>query len=78
MRYFAVACVGALSAIALHSFADFKLYIPANAMIPAWTAGMAVGVELRVTRVNLLERLAELNVAMGKAVEIDSCRRTYR
>src|ERR1019366_343 len=42
-RYFAVACVGALSAIALHSLADFNLYIPANAMLLAWIAGMAVG-----------------------------------
>jgi len=42
-RYFAVACVGALSTIALHSLADFNLYIPANAMLLAWIAGMAVG-----------------------------------
>jgi O-antigen ligase len=77
-RYFAVACVGALSAIGLHSLADFNLYIPANAMLLAWIAGMAVGVELRVTRVNLRERLAHLNLTMGEAVEIGSCRRTYR
>jgi O-antigen ligase len=42
-RYYAVACVGALSTIALHSLADFNLYIPANAMLLAWIAGMAVG-----------------------------------
>jgi O-antigen ligase len=41
-RYFAVACVGALSAIAVHSLVDFNLYIPANAMLLAWIAGMAV------------------------------------
>jgi O-antigen ligase len=36
-----IACVGALSAILLHSFFDFNLYIPANAMVVAWVAGMA-------------------------------------
>ena len=39
-RYFAVACAGALAAILLHSLADFNLYIPANAMLLAWIAGM--------------------------------------
>jgi O-antigen ligase len=42
-RYFAVACIGGLSAIALHSLADYNLYIPANAMLLAWIAGAAVG-----------------------------------
>jgi len=44
-RYFAVACIGALFAIGLHSLADFNLYIPANAMLLAWIAGMTVAVE---------------------------------
>ena len=35
------------AAIALHSLADFNLYIPANAMLLAWIAGMAMAVELR-------------------------------
>jgi O-antigen ligase len=39
VRYFAVACVGALSMIALHSLADFNLYIPANAMLLAYGGG---------------------------------------
>jgi O-antigen ligase len=43
-RYFAVACAGALAAILLHSFADFNLYIPANAMLLAWIAGMTAGI----------------------------------
>jgi O-antigen ligase len=38
-RYLAVACAGALAAIGLHSFVDFNLYIPANAMLLAWIAG---------------------------------------
>ena len=42
-RYFAVACAGALAAILVHSLADFNLYIPANAMLVAWIAGMTVG-----------------------------------
>jgi O-antigen ligase len=41
--YFAVACTGALVAILLHSLADFNLYIPANAMLLAWIAGMTAG-----------------------------------
>ena len=39
-RYLAVAGAGALAAILLHSLADFNLYIPANAMLLAWIAGM--------------------------------------
>ena len=42
-RYFALACAGALAAILLHSLADFNLYIPANAMLLAWIAGMTAG-----------------------------------
>jgi O-antigen ligase len=42
-RYFAVACTGALAAILVHSLADFNLYIPANAMLLAWIAGMIAG-----------------------------------
>jgi O-antigen ligase len=42
-RYFAVACAGALAAILVHSLADFNLYIPANAMLLAWMAGMTAG-----------------------------------
>ena len=42
-RYFTVACAGSLSAILLHSLTDFNLYIPANAMLLAWIAGIAAG-----------------------------------
>ena len=71
-RYFAVACVGALSAIAVHSLADFNLYIPANAMLLAWIAGMAVAVELRESKTNVRERLAVPNVTTAKVVEVGS------
>ena len=38
-RYLGIACVGSLTAIALHSFVDFNLYIPANALLFVWIAG---------------------------------------
>ena len=40
-RFLALGCLGALTAIGLHSFVDFNLYIPANAMLLAWIAGVA-------------------------------------
>ena len=40
-RYVALACAGSFAAILLHSFVDFNLYIPANAMLLAWIAGIA-------------------------------------
>jgi O-antigen ligase len=76
-RYFAVACLGALSTIALHSLADFNLYIPSNAMLLAWIAGMTISVELRATKMNVREQLEHLMVATGEAVEIGSYRQTY-
>lgn len=38
----AVGLSGALLALAVHSFADFNLYIPANALAFAWLSGVAV------------------------------------
>jgi O-antigen ligase len=40
-RLLLVACAGSFAAIGIHSFVDFNLYIPANAMILAWLAGVA-------------------------------------
>jgi O-antigen ligase len=40
-RLLLVACAGSFIAIALHSIVDFNLYIPANAMVLAWIAGVA-------------------------------------
>jgi O-antigen ligase len=40
-RWLAIACVGALSAILLHGFVDFNLYIPANGLLAVWVAAMA-------------------------------------
>lgn len=42
IRYAALACVGGLSAMLVHSFADFNMHIPANAMVFWWIGGIAV------------------------------------
>jgi hypothetical protein len=67
----------ALLAIAVHSFVDFNLYIPANAMLLAWIAGVTMAVELRASKVNVREELEHLNVATWEAIEIGSCRQMY-
>jgi len=43
----AVGLAGAITALLLHSGADFSLYIPANAMTLAWICGLAVSPGLR-------------------------------
>jgi len=40
-RYRAIACVAAMNAMLLHSIVDFNMYVPANAMVFAWIAGIA-------------------------------------
>ncbi len=42
-RWVAVGCAGALSAILAHSFFDFNLYVPANALVLAWIGGLTAG-----------------------------------
>jgi len=39
----ALGCLGALTALLAHSLTDFNLYIPANALVAAWVAGIASG-----------------------------------
>jgi O-antigen ligase len=39
--YLALAAAGGLTAIAIHSLADFNLYIPANAMAAVWLGALA-------------------------------------
>jgi O-antigen ligase len=73
-RYFAVACAGALAAILLHSLADFNLYIPANAMLLAWIAGMTAGLRFQASRVSDWERPAYPKVITVEAAEIGSRR----
>lgn len=40
-RYLALACLGSLTAILLHSFVDFNLYIPANGLVAVWIGAVA-------------------------------------
>ncbi len=41
-RFLMIACAGSLTAILLHSFVDFNLYMPANAMVLAWVCGIVM------------------------------------
>lgn len=43
VRFLAIACTGGMTALLLHSFGDFSLYVPANAMVFAWIAGISAG-----------------------------------
>ena len=49
-RMLAIACTASLSAIALHSFFDFNLYVPPVALLAAIVSGMSVGLYLEVRR----------------------------
>ncbi len=40
-RHLAIACVASMTAILLHSFVDFNMYVPANGMLFAWIAGIS-------------------------------------
>ncbi len=42
-RWLALGCAGSFAAIAVHSFADFNTYIPANALLLAWIGGICSG-----------------------------------
>jgi hypothetical protein len=45
IRWVALACVGSLTAIAVHSAFDFNLYVGANAAVLAWICGIAAGLK---------------------------------
>ena len=45
-RVVALGCVGSIAAILLHGFADFNLYIPANALLFSTILGLAVSVRM--------------------------------
>jgi O-antigen ligase len=47
VRYLGLACVGGITAILIHSLAEFNMYIPANAMTLAWISGVAVSLPLQ-------------------------------
>jgi len=44
-RYLAVACIGALVAVLVHSLTDYNLYVPANAMLLAWISGAVASLD---------------------------------
>jgi len=43
LRYLGLGCVGGMTAIGLHSLTDYNMYVPANAFVFAWIAGIAAG-----------------------------------
>ncbi len=49
-RVIALGCVGSIVAILLHSFADFNLYIPANALLFSMILGLAVSTRSKVAQ----------------------------
>jgi O-antigen ligase len=46
-RWLGVGCAGGLSAVLAHSFFDFNLYVPANAIVVAWIAGISSGLPVK-------------------------------
>jgi O-antigen ligase len=48
VRYLALACVGGLTAILIHSLTQFNAYFPANAMAWSWIAGLAASLPVAV------------------------------
>jgi len=71
-RDFAVACACALAAMGLHSLADFNLYIPANAMLLAWIAGMTAGLRFQASRMSDGQRPGYPTAITVEAAEIAS------
>jgi hypothetical protein len=66
--YVALACLGALGAILLHSLVDFNLYIPANATVAAWVAGLALAPQpLRSARTPACRVETHLDACAGKS-----------
>lgn len=45
IRWLGVASVGSLTAIVVHSAADFNLYVAANAAVLAWICGLTAGIK---------------------------------
>lgn len=61
-RYIAIGSCASLVAILIHSFVDHNLYIPANAMLVAWIAGVVS--TLNVGSVEFTSRQARLHQSM--------------
>ena len=43
VRFLGLGCTGGLAAMLIHSFGDFNMYVPANAMVLAWISGISAG-----------------------------------
>lgn len=46
LRLLGLACSGGMAAILIHSLADFNLYVPANALVFAWIAGLSAALPI--------------------------------
>jgi O-antigen ligase len=64
-RWLGIGCIGAFAAIGLHSFVDFNLYIPANALLLAWISGVALATGTEATGVADWRR-----VGLGKTIDV--------
>jgi O-antigen ligase len=42
IQYVSLACVGSLTAMLIHSVADFNMFVPANAMALSWVVGLTL------------------------------------
>ena len=45
-RFLGLGCAGAITAMCLHSFADFNMYVPANAFVFAWICGIGASLTM--------------------------------
>jgi O-antigen ligase len=51
VHFLALACLGAIVAILLHSLGDFNMYVPANSLVFAWIAGLASSLSFQVREI---------------------------
>ncbi len=73
-RWLGLATTGAMTAILLHSLADFNLYIPANAMALAWITGIASGLEFSFNPLPAWSTGTPLTVEVQPLISLESDR----
>lgn len=59
IRYLGLGCAGGMAAIGFHSLTDYNMYIPANAFVFAWIAGIAVGLPAAPGRATRTEAVGQ-------------------
>ncbi len=64
-RYLGLGCVGGITAICVHSVADFNMYIPANALLLCWISGIAAGLPNRPARHAIRSRVSFRSFAIA-------------